>query len=407
MLRCLVILILASSAQHLFAGAFLAQATDRTSRDARSHIHYGDSIEHHGVVTYLIVRGKRVQFTRDNIRGFAQGFDPSKDITSTFQISALRQNRKQLETFAQRFPRAKSKCLEEIKLVDEALLRLSKGHYYLKGTWIDPSKGETVAGNTASNTPPKTTPAPLNPTSFQVTIDGKVFNATSLKIADPVEGLVSVVHSGGVTKIPARQLADPALERIPVENLEDALFLETARRQRGMSSAQLFEDQKKIRDKFVKVREELEEEKRRLLEKKLSKFQSILADPDNRTDSKFISAVNSYYKTKYGGTQRNPADSRYLLPEDVVFLFGEPTYKRREKWVRTPWLYRNTKGVDREFWMIMYEYEDFWLDPAIGKKTDLKIAIEDTGYVAHPLQWSGIYFDVYGEKKSTYLYMGR
>ena len=85
-----------------------------------------------------------------------------------------------------------------------------------------------------------------------------------------------------------------------------------------------------------------------------------------------------------------------------VFLFGEPTYKRREKWVDTllSKLLRKTDGsLDREFWMIIYEYDDFWLDPAIGKKTDLKIAIEDIGYGAHPLQWKGMYFDVYGEKE--------
>ena len=60
-------------AQDLSGAGFLAQATDKTGRDARSNIHYGDSIEHHGVVTYLIVNGKRLRFTRDNIRGFAEG----------------------------------------------------------------------------------------------------------------------------------------------------------------------------------------------------------------------------------------------------------------------------------------------------------------------------------------------
>ena len=54
--------------------------------------------------------------------------------------------------------------------------------------------------------------------------------------------------------------------------------------------------------------------------------------------------------------------------------------------------------------MIMYEYDDFWEDTAVGKRVDLKIAIEE-GYGADKLRWNGIYFDAYGEK--AYFSIGR
>ena len=235
MKKTLFILVLGSLAnlQSLSGKAFLAQATDGTSRDARSHIHYGDSIQHEGVVTYLITNGKRVQFTRDNLRAFVEGFNQNENITTSLQVSRLKRAKPGLLEFARRFPGAKAACLDEIKIVEKALERIEKGEIYMDRKWVIPDTRQLQPQDTASENP--SSAGESNPKTL---IDGEQFTVIEVSISDVALGLAKVVHSFGTKIYPARKLPEECLKLIPTNTKESEVFIADARRQRGMSNIQ-------------------------------------------------------------------------------------------------------------------------------------------------------------------------
>ena len=339
------LLTLTALVQELPAAAFLAQATDKTARDSRSRIHYGDSIEHHGTVTYLIVKGKRVQFTRDNVRGFAAGFDPSKDITNIGQIGVLRESRQQLVRFAQRFPTAKIRCVAEIRVIDNALARLAKGHYYMSQKWIEPA-GETPAQ-------PKKVPSPVDQKSFQVTLDGESYDASSIRISDRVQGIVGIVHSNGVKKYAARRLPEVYLKKLPIYKEEDKEFVRIARRHRGMEEEDVL---KEIEDteSNLKAAAELQRANARAIQ--MDKIKKPIANIKLRTPASLGEAIISYKNYQKESTSR-------ISPGDIVRILGAPEQ-----------IGESSRYVgDSKQLVFVYRYKGFWYDSDLKMKKDLSL----------------------------------
>ncbi len=235
MKKALLILILGSlgNIQSLSGKAFLAQATDRTSRDSRSRIHYGDSIQHEGEVIYLITNGKRLQFIRDNVRASVEGFNQDRNLTNTLQVSSLKRAKPGLLEFARRFPEAKAACLDEVKIVEKALERVERGEIYVDRKWVVPDTNPVTPRDTTGDEPSSAVDLHL-----QVLIDGEQFAVIGVEISDVTVGLAKVLHSGGTKICPARNLPEECLELIPKDTEDYEVFIADARRQRGMSNIQ-------------------------------------------------------------------------------------------------------------------------------------------------------------------------
>ena len=333
------------------AAAFLAQATDKTGRDSRSRIHVGEYIEHKGVVTYLHVDGRRIRFTRDNVRGFAEGFNRAKNITNVGEVQALKQNRGQLLAFAKRFPTAQPQVMEEVRALDAALERLSKGQYYLDRRWIDPSSSEPA--------PKKALPGPGSREQVDVTVGREKLENCTVKISDAVRGIVSIVHKRGVKKYPARRLPDSLFALLPTDSEEEKEFVKQALRHRYMAEEAV---QKEIAEKVVEMEAAAEVRKVKARALQLEKIRGPIANQKQRTPVSLARAIIDYKTYK-----KEPHQD--VFPQDIVALIGKPdsTSDGRRFVGKAGWEY-----------FFIYYYEDFYHDPDRGVNKDLELVFDRT-----------------------------
>ena len=172
-----------------------------------------------------------------------EGFNPKGMYNSPAKLKLLEKNKIKLIQFSKRFPKAKSACDKELKVVIDAIDRLKNGELYKFGKWQNPKSPTVQKTNEAKvSKSPQLTLDNFKTRSGLVIKSGRVLN---------VEGdRVSVSHDGGITGIEYRDLPDDIRKKLGLSD-------EGARKARSERAA------KKLINDLARIEWEAKERRRK------------------------------------------------------------------------------------------------------------------------------------------------